>query len=506
MIIIIPKKKVINYLIEEGYKNFPELLEVIPEEEIRNRLSKNTSMVIGKTEKNIKKAGCYCVSDKKIYLYEVLNNTLLSEYKSVIVHEGIHALFRRNNILNTCTGFATDKHINKRKIKGWIQSEENKLTGKKSILNKLKIIAKLPIDYYHIENFGNALNEGFTEWCTGKCCGKSLTYLPQVDIINTLEQVYGTKEILKFKDGKHKEIAEMLGMNEKQYNIFVTQMDEILLSENKMSNKDPYGHIRYFHRIIQKYGEEEAKKINNLTNEAKEFFKNKKALQIDNSVNIEIVKKEYKKYLEKHCKEISQNSEHIINNLLNNIIIPKFKNIDNPTVDDLKKMSNIKKYLIDFAARTYSNTEYVSNKINDEIMISSVKKFVNNNMNKINYLTNEQVMFLEELSNDLLYGSEKYYKSVREKLPELINFNMKIGLRTFLLRKRGRNNLQFEILEQNNKGGKNNKKNDVKIQSLTANILEKVKGKISLKSIKEAIINSKENRNKIELKNGKEER
>ena len=43
----IPKKEAIDYLVNKCYKKFPELIEGLTEEEIRNRLNQNILLIIG---------------------------------------------------------------------------------------------------------------------------------------------------------------------------------------------------------------------------------------------------------------------------------------------------------------------------------------------------------------------------------------------------------------------------------------------------------------------------
>lgn len=94
------KREIIEILIEECYKNFPELMKEIPEEEMYEILDKNILNIrSGREDK--KASGLYYTDDRSI---EILNKgkVKLEDIKkdpdilAVLAHEGIHALFRKN--------------------------------------------------------------------------------------------------------------------------------------------------------------------------------------------------------------------------------------------------------------------------------------------------------------------------------------------------------------------------------------------------------------------------
>ena len=97
---MINEKEAIEFLIEECYKKFPKLMEQISEEEMYRVLDENISEIISGQE-NKDAAGTY---NTKFRIIELLNKGEVSlediknnpELISVLVHEAIHALFRKS--------------------------------------------------------------------------------------------------------------------------------------------------------------------------------------------------------------------------------------------------------------------------------------------------------------------------------------------------------------------------------------------------------------------------
>ena len=94
------KREIIEILIEECYKNFPELMKEIPEEEMYEILDKNILNIrSGREDKKV--SGLYYTDDRSI---EILNKGKVKledikkdpEILAVLAHEGIHALFRKS--------------------------------------------------------------------------------------------------------------------------------------------------------------------------------------------------------------------------------------------------------------------------------------------------------------------------------------------------------------------------------------------------------------------------
>ena len=98
---MIDKISTIKFLIEECYRKFPELADEIPEEEMYRILENNISTIIaGGTAEDFD--GEYDTSEKTISLMNMGEGISLEDIKKeqdtvgVLAHEGIHALFRKN--------------------------------------------------------------------------------------------------------------------------------------------------------------------------------------------------------------------------------------------------------------------------------------------------------------------------------------------------------------------------------------------------------------------------
>lgn len=98
---MVDKISVIRFLIEDCYKNFPELIEEIPKEEMYKILENNISAI--EVEKELEDYdGLYNVSEKTISLVNKNQGIGIEDIKKeqdiveTLAHEGIHALFRKN--------------------------------------------------------------------------------------------------------------------------------------------------------------------------------------------------------------------------------------------------------------------------------------------------------------------------------------------------------------------------------------------------------------------------
>lgn len=98
---MVDKISVIRFLIEDCYKNFPELVEEIPREEMYKILENNISS-IEIEEESEDYDGLYNVSEKTISLVNKNQGIGIEDIKKeqdiveTLAHEGIHALFRKN--------------------------------------------------------------------------------------------------------------------------------------------------------------------------------------------------------------------------------------------------------------------------------------------------------------------------------------------------------------------------------------------------------------------------
>ena len=78
---MVDKISVIRFLIEDCYKNFPELIEEIPKEEMYKILENNISTI------------SLASKDIDIGIEDIKKE---QDIAGTLAHEGIHALFRKN--------------------------------------------------------------------------------------------------------------------------------------------------------------------------------------------------------------------------------------------------------------------------------------------------------------------------------------------------------------------------------------------------------------------------
>lgn len=98
---MVDKISAIRFLIEDCYKNFPELIEEIPKEEMYKILGNNISAI--EVEKELEGSdGLYDISERTISLVNKNQGIGIEDIKKeqdiveTLAHEGIHALFRKN--------------------------------------------------------------------------------------------------------------------------------------------------------------------------------------------------------------------------------------------------------------------------------------------------------------------------------------------------------------------------------------------------------------------------
>ena len=98
---MVDKISAIRFLIEDCYKNFPELIEEIPKEEMYKILENNISSI--EVEEELEGSdGLYDTSERTISLASKDIDIGIEDIKKeqdiaeTLAHEGIHALFRKN--------------------------------------------------------------------------------------------------------------------------------------------------------------------------------------------------------------------------------------------------------------------------------------------------------------------------------------------------------------------------------------------------------------------------
>lgn len=386
MVTAIPKNEAINFLIQKCYKNFHELIDMIPEDEMYNILNENISMILGYSETSKNCAGSYWTNLKKIDLFEIQEGDTIEKIKHNLSHEGIHSLFRKNDTDTGCKKW-NKKCFPVNRIVGIAKTSKKRFKSSKSILNKMRLLTQLPFNKKYIKAFGVALNEGFTEWCASKSVGEQPNaYLPQVRIIEILECVVGTKEVLKIGEGNDQEIAKMLNMNMTEYNVFMAQMDEILFLENMKSE-------------------------NNKSNILDKLTKKRET--IDNA----------KKFA----------AHEVIDILIEKLIIPQLGHNSKTTLDDFKKLCKVNNLINDFLEK---NTQCKYKPL-DTFLMEKLTDIVNSDNFKVDELSFEDcnsildyVIFAEEENSttskaiDMLHArmdriSEERFPAIEDKIREI---------------------------------------------------------------------------------------
>ena len=269
----IPSEEFIEFVIENGLKNFPELVEKYPVEEMYKRLKRNIKEVLESRDENVIYSACYskdndtvCIvnHDKKFDI-ESLKEDEDKLHNSI--HESIHALmskrFRKKekgkfrkikNFIKAKSfygGFFIRKIDNdrpireygiaklhktsalERNIEGFFRGEK-KFKYKGSLLSRFFYWKKSM--FYLSGEKGLGLEEGVTEWITQKALVKGSTYKNMVEILNQIEAVIGTRNVLEFTNGNFKEIREMLEMDKESFYELIYRMDESVRAEYRRDN------------------------------------------------------------------------------------------------------------------------------------------------------------------------------------------------------------------------------------------------------------------------------
>lgn len=250
------KKEIIEYLVEEYYASFKELIDVWDKNELINRLNKNIKKVIS-NKKSAIYLGRYYIINKKIIIYNKnINNKQLElkdikenlKLKTTILHEVTHALFRRNILT---TGSFT---IN---------------LGISMFKNYPKNIVKC-----------RGLNEGATNWIVEKCGIQTHTYKIETNILKQLEIYLGTKDILDISIERTKNIHKVLGLTKKEFKKLYKMMDNINNIDIKLIRK-----IRYLNKLVSIKFKITNKQFLNRNEKCIALLNLYNPIKLDNSIN-----------------------------------------------------------------------------------------------------------------------------------------------------------------------------------------------------------------------------
>ena len=209
----------ISVIVEKYLKNMPALLEVLSLEEIYETLRNNIAKVCECDEEYTTYGGLYIPATKCIVICnskDYFDERTIIEKSSVAVHETIHALFngfRRgdNTLAKNIKGFC--KREGKYKYQGALLSQIGNFMDSFSYWSKTK---------------GFSLDEGFTEWLSGKACGYSMVYEEQVAVIRQFEAIFGEKGVIDIAQRGFYSDSSRYGMNENDFEEFIYRNDEAL--------------------------------------------------------------------------------------------------------------------------------------------------------------------------------------------------------------------------------------------------------------------------------------
>ena len=151
----------IEFIIENAFKKVPELVEMIPVDEMYERLRKNIKNVYETREDDVNYSALYYPGSKQIYIVnrkKKFDKTLLKRFKMEFTHEAIHALFTKG----TKVGLdKKDEELSvKKNIKGFFNGDR-KFKYRGNLIQRCLFLIKA--FRYLNKRSGIGLNEGFTE-------------------------------------------------------------------------------------------------------------------------------------------------------------------------------------------------------------------------------------------------------------------------------------------------------------------------------------------------------
>lgn len=316
------KKEFIEFLVEECYSNFPELVDKFSKENMYKILNNNIKDIRTSDNPHAIYDGTYSTETGIIEIYGINDISLdalkknIKGVKNTVVHESIHALFK-NGVHNTGCNLVR-RGIS---IKGFVQDHINYFKSRKTVLEKIKVLTDIPRNGTTLYEQGRGLNEGFTEWCTIQCANSSSAYFNEVGIIMQLQQFRDEKEILKIGDGNYKQIANLFNMDYYEFDIFSRQIDEMLFNEYKIKEN------RKIQILKEKKDKGEVIDIS-LFDENEIAELTEQGVIKNEKIQLEQIDEVYKKNIEPFKNSHKVVATEIQRKLLEKVILPGIKNWD----------------------------------------------------------------------------------------------------------------------------------------------------------------------------------
>lgn len=338
----IPPRDFVEFVIENGFKDLPELVDKYPVEIIRERLNRNIENVFESRDDSVIYSAYYCKDNDSVCIVNTekrFNLDLLKQeedkYHSAI-HESIHALISKRYIKKTKKA----KHIILDKIKGYLKAKtfycgmflrkidekhnlpiraygiaktdkcapirrniagffegDRKFKYKGSLISKFFYMKKSL--FYLSNQKAIGLEEGFTEWLTRKIVPYGNSYKNVVCIINQMEAILGTRKTMDIADGKLSKIRKMINMDSSHFYDMLYRMDEIVRAEYRRDTFEKK--LEFLEKSKKEKNEEQPKSIVDLVKQKLDIIgEDLQHFDSDKKSNVEITRKYYKSIIQEN--------------------------------------------------------------------------------------------------------------------------------------------------------------------------------------------------------------
>ena len=382
---MVDKISAIRFLIEDCYKNFPELIEEIPKEEMYKILENNISAI--EVEEELEGSdGLYDTSERTISLASKDIDIGLEDIKKEqdIAHMKEYMLYLGK--MKMILGIDRERKIVN--IKGFVKFTKARYKSSKSILEHIIDLTKVKDDFEDNKCFGTALNEGITEWARLKTVSGNESYEMEINVVNQIENIIGAKKIIEIVNTKPEEMYKALNMSKSEFENFCNKID----------------YLEFINSLKEKI-QDNLLKLN------------------DGKQKLERFNKKEGKYIN---KEIKSTAIYIQNQLITKLIIPYFENNSDGS-GIFEKVLNCKNLIKDYFRWIYIDREVFSeftktseykklSNMLDKIIIQCIKKNQTNIEKWEKKKTFDFYRILLDSFNDSIYRTfmQKMWKRIEE--------------------------------------------------------------------------------------------
>lgn len=399
MIVMDDKEKIIN-LILESFKESPEFFSYITLDEIRQRLDMNIDYVKPFEINFGDRDGKYCFIDKSIrYLPKYNLNNLDTKAKTVMVHEGLHALSTKI--------YKRDKE-NLEVICGIHYMKEHRIK---------KCLLEMPYES------GRGLNEGITQWFTRK-----LTSPPPPSVL--VGMILGIQGIKNDSYPLEQTFVEELAILYGEENIIKAYLNNDIsfivdeISKNSLISKPEmkFDDLKERVDVLNEIDSSRVLELKNSFLESQHFFIDEfldkeieLAMKSGDKAKINDIGEKLQKLLELDIKigrkgNIFRETAEEFNGKCNEMGISSSVEIKNESViDKMMRSFNTAKNLFDELSQMWG--EHKKNKNHQKLMLEAANNISANNQKNIDTTKNK----LDKLFEDIRGVSEDKYKDECEK-------------------------------------------------------------------------------------------